>query len=149
MVDLCSGDSVSHAVNRNTVSVIKIKICVRIQIKRIPCFLTETLDKVRANDICTFISMFFIKTVESLRKKKHTTIQKCKASVSVGFLKNCFLLSHVIVLGVHCGISKILTVYHSLIHPSIILLYSSFPNSWISFSKSCFSIYIHEYVILF
>jgi effector-binding domain-containing protein len=81
MVDLCSGDSVSHAVNRNTVSVIKIKICVRIQIKRIPCFLTETLDKVRANDICTFISMFFIKTVESLRKKKRTTIQKCKASV--------------------------------------------------------------------
>jgi hypothetical protein len=40
--------------------------------------------------------------------------------------------------------TKVLTIYHGWIHPSIILLYLPFGDS---FSRPHFSIYIHEYII--
>jgi hypothetical protein len=47
-------------------------------------------------------------------------------------------------------LTKVLTIYiiyHSWIHPSIILPYPPFPRSWNSFNSSHFSMYIHVYKI--
>jgi hypothetical protein len=46
----------------------------------------------------------------------------------------------IIVLKIHCAIYKILTVYHTWIHLSTILLYRPFLHTWNSFNSSHFSI---------
>jgi hypothetical protein len=43
-----------------------------------------------------------------------------------------FLKIFVVVPGVHCAFTKILTIYHSEFTPSIILLYLPFPISGIA-----------------
>jgi hypothetical protein len=43
--------------------------------------------------------------------------------------------------------TKVLTIYHSWIHPPHHSPLFSSPHSWNSFSRSHFSIFIHEYVI--
>jgi hypothetical protein len=53
----------------------------------------------------------------------------------------------IVVLWVHCDITKVLIIYHNWTHP----LYHSplslhLPCSWNSFSRSHFSIFIHEHI---
>jgi hypothetical protein len=51
-----------------------------------------------------------------------------------------------VVLGVHVTFTKVLTISHSQIHPAIILLHPP-PPFLDSFTRSHFSIFIHEYII--